>query len=129
VRFADERNGWVFGIGMWATHDGGATWRPVDSAYGLVSSLEPAARRVWAVAQSAEPRVLTATVGTDDWQPAGSAPVPATRVADRPGDLTGTEIALQGETGYIAGTDGVVRALSAAGLEARGRPVGTGVGR
>ena len=95
-RFADERNGWVFGIGMWATHDGGATWRPLDSPYGNVLSLEAAAGRVWAIVQSTEPHPFSAPVGSDDWQPAGSDPVPTARVADGPGEVSGTDIALQG---------------------------------
>jgi photosystem II stability/assembly factor-like uncharacterized protein len=124
VRFADERNGWVFGIGMWATHDGGSTWRPVDSPHGYVRSLEAGDGRVWAVVQSTEFHMFTAPVATDDWQPAGSDPVPTAHVEDRLGELSGTDIVLQGATGYIAGADGVVRALSATGLELRGAPCG-----
>ncbi|HVF03536.1 MAG TPA: hypothetical protein VNA20_01730 [Frankiaceae bacterium] len=33
VAFADERNGWLFGQNVFATHDGGRTWREVRSDY------------------------------------------------------------------------------------------------
>jgi photosystem II stability/assembly factor-like uncharacterized protein len=29
--FADPRDGWVFGPGLWSTHDAGATWHRVDT--------------------------------------------------------------------------------------------------
>lgn len=31
ILFADARNGWAFGPGLWATHDGGATWHRVGT--------------------------------------------------------------------------------------------------
>jgi hypothetical protein len=30
VRFADSRNGWLFGPGLWATHDGGRHWQRIN---------------------------------------------------------------------------------------------------
>jgi len=39
VRFADERDGWIFGPSLFATHDGGASWQQIDLA-GSVVSLE-----------------------------------------------------------------------------------------
>ncbi len=113
VRFADERNGWIYGInaiGVWATHDGGATWRHLDTPPGEVSSLEAGAGRVWAVARSTASYVYTSTVGTDDWRSAGSEP------------MFGTGVVLQGPIAYIAGADGVLLAISPAGLERRGLP-------
>ena len=41
VRFADSRNGFVFGPGLFATHDGGGTWHPVtlpDTSAGAFPS-------------------------------------------------------------------------------------------
>ena len=31
VTFADARNGWLYGPGLWATHNGGASWHKVDT--------------------------------------------------------------------------------------------------
>jgi photosystem II stability/assembly factor-like uncharacterized protein len=116
VRFADERNGWVFGLSAYATHDGGATWRLLNPPFGKVASLEAAGGRAWAIVQTGEvtsqPYLFTSSVGSDDWQQVGSEPAP------------GSALALQGATGYVVGIDGVVRALSAAGLEPRGAPCG-----
>jgi hypothetical protein len=39
VRFADVRDGWIYGPSLLATHDGGATWQPVDLG-GSVVDLE-----------------------------------------------------------------------------------------
>lgn len=33
IAFADERNGWLFGESVWATHDGGHTWREAGGGY------------------------------------------------------------------------------------------------
>ena len=39
VRFADVSDGWIYGPSLLATHDGGATWQPVDLG-GSVVDLE-----------------------------------------------------------------------------------------
>jgi hypothetical protein len=39
VRFADPLDGWAFGPGLFATHDGGRTWKAIDPG-GAVVSLE-----------------------------------------------------------------------------------------
>ena len=48
VRFADANNGWIYGYGLWATHDGGAHWTRIAAMsppnllgqpiYGLVTA-------------------------------------------------------------------------------------------
>jgi len=45
LRFADADDGWVFGDTLWATHDGGNTWRQITFGGTLlsVSQLEPGA--------------------------------------------------------------------------------------
>ncbi|MCA1832878.1 MAG: hypothetical protein LC750_09175 [Actinobacteria bacterium] len=76
IRFADERNGWVFDRELWATHDGGASWRPVRLG-NPVLSLEATAGRVYAVVGSCgvsavectgPVRLYEAEVGSDDWR-------------------------------------------------------------
>ena len=46
LRFANTRDGFITGTQLWATHDGGATWKVVSGHQG-VSALEAAAGRVW----------------------------------------------------------------------------------
>jgi photosystem II stability/assembly factor-like uncharacterized protein len=76
VRFADERNGWAFDRELWATHDGGASWRPVRLG-NPVLSLDATAGRVYAVVGSCgvstvectgPVRLYEAEVGSDDWR-------------------------------------------------------------
>lgn len=91
LRFGDARNGWAFGAGLHATHDGGATWRPV-ALTGPVAALEAARGRVWALA--GDPlRLYASAVDDDGWQP----------VADV--DLAGARkgsIILNGDAAYVA---------------------------
>jgi hypothetical protein len=39
IYFADARDGWAFGPGLWSTHDGGATWHRVATGGRSVYSL------------------------------------------------------------------------------------------
>ena len=39
ILFAGPRDGWAFGPGLWATHDGGATWHLVDTGGHSVESM------------------------------------------------------------------------------------------
>jgi hypothetical protein len=39
IYFADARDGWAFGPGLWSTHDKGATWHSVDTGGHAVYSL------------------------------------------------------------------------------------------
>lgn len=89
IRFADERNGWVFNRALWVTHDGGATWRAAHLG-NPVLALEVTAGNVYALVASCElslaectgpVRVLEAQVGSDQWRSVlevemGSPPVP-----------------------------------------------------
>lgn len=102
IRFADLRNGWAFGPGLWATHDGGRTWHRVSIGGASVVSLEAARGRAIAAFGSCDTertvctsRVYTSAAGTDVWSP-----VPGTAVT-RAGE---TEVVVSGGTGYIAAT-------------------------
>jgi hypothetical protein len=48
IRFADPEDGWVFGPGLYATHDGGQHWTAIRMP-GVVEQLEPGLGRVYAV--------------------------------------------------------------------------------
>jgi hypothetical protein len=39
VLFASQRTGWLYGRGLWATHDGGATWRRISLGGDIVPSM------------------------------------------------------------------------------------------
>jgi photosystem II stability/assembly factor-like uncharacterized protein len=64
VTFADARNGWLYGPGLFATHDAGVTWREVGYADRVVA----AGGSVWAYRCTGSPCVTTirrAPVGSD----------------------------------------------------------------
>jgi photosystem II stability/assembly factor-like uncharacterized protein len=112
VRFANASDGWLFGQQVWATHDGGTSWREVTPLGGPMTSLEAADGRVWGLVGSTEgptATVYAAPVDTDDWQPVG----PAAAAID---------ITLHGKVGYAVAPDGAIVALGPAGMEKRGMP-------
>ena len=109
TRFADGRDGWAFGPDVWATHDGGRTWRDVFK--GNVTTLEAAAGSAFAVVDD---HVFAAGVAGDDWKPVGPDPVAA-----------GALLARHGAAGYVAAADGTVIEVSPNGLTRRGAPCGS----
>jgi photosystem II stability/assembly factor-like uncharacterized protein len=113
VRFADQRNGWIYGPDLWATHDGGLTWRRLDAPEGDVVSLEAAGGEVYAVVRSAAAHLFTWSADADAWRQDGSDAV----------DVF-AELTFHGTDGYVMGGDGSVLALSAGGLQRRGSPCG-----
>ena len=88
LRFANALDGWAFGPGLFATHDGGATWRqitlPGDASESGVMALATAAGLVHAAFLDATNviRIATSPVGADAWtvspttMPVGAGPVP-----------------------------------------------------
>ena len=75
ITFADSHDGWLYGPGLWATHDGGAHWTRT-AVKGLVMSVVTGGG--WAYAAVVGPRsagaasVLRSPVGRDDWKPVRS---------------------------------------------------------
>ena len=74
IRFVGQ-DGWIFGPGIFETHDGGATWR--QAALAPILALEPYANTVWAMegCASAESSscpivMLESQPGSDTWRPA-----------------------------------------------------------
>lgn len=104
VRFADPDNGWVFGPGLWVTHDGGASWRQLSTHSQMVTSLEAADGRAVAVfAGSTTFQVYTSVVGSDTWQAVPGASGPAlgsSQEVDR-----NPQVAIEGSTAYVASSD------------------------
>jgi photosystem II stability/assembly factor-like uncharacterized protein len=73
VRFADTANGWTFGTGLWATHDGSRTWNRVGLD-GDVLDLAGASGRAWLILGHCKPQqgcssyeLLTSPVDRDRW--------------------------------------------------------------
>jgi hypothetical protein len=80
VLFADDRDGWAYGPGLWATHDGGATWQRVDLAGHAVQMMAASGGQVLASLESCDPadsacdgphavRVETSPASRDAWRP------------------------------------------------------------
>lgn len=68
LRFADRRNGWVFGGDLFSTHDGGASWRRVPMP-GAVRRLEATGASVWAVVGAGGGyQLYRSAVGEDTWR-------------------------------------------------------------
>ncbi|MDQ2726664.1 MAG: hypothetical protein M3Y91_02085 [Actinomycetota bacterium] len=103
VRFADVRNGFVFGPDLWSTHDGGATWNrvTVGSRVSQVIALEASAGEVDAVvtdcAAGSSPcpgQLWHAPVGGDQFTQVPSVPLPE-------GVAGPSALSLHGRTGYL----------------------------
>lgn len=112
IVFADQRDGWAFGPGLWATHDGGAHWHRVGTGGAGVSGLAAADGRVVAVfsrnggmasgAGTSPFAVYTSPAGADAWRQ-----VPGASGAGETG------VAIAGHTGYVVSS---VRLTSAVTL-------------
>lgn len=76
VRFADTADGWAFGPGLWATHDGGRTWHRVGTEGLAVVALAAGGGRAIATLGRCQPppagcasfRVYSTPVTADRWR-------------------------------------------------------------
>jgi len=83
VLFADARDGWAYGPGLWATHDGGASWQRIGTKGWAVQSMAATDGHVVATLLSCDPHasncdrpspvVRTSPVGRDAWRPVSGA--------------------------------------------------------
>jgi photosystem II stability/assembly factor-like uncharacterized protein len=69
ARFGSAQDGWLYGGGLWATHDGGLTWTHLDLP-GAVHRLEAAAGTAWALVDvgDSQEQLWSSPVGEDDWR-------------------------------------------------------------
>ena len=49
IRFYNTSDGWAFGPQLWATHNGGRSWKQISTGGLRVTALETAGQRVFAV--------------------------------------------------------------------------------
>jgi hypothetical protein len=97
VLFADEQDGWAYGPGLWATHDGGASWRRVDLAGRVVRMMAAGGGQVLASLESCDPADSTC----DGPHAAGLVTSPASRDAWRPvSGAAGEVLTVRAGTGY-----------------------------
>ncbi len=117
IRFLNGLDGWAFGPGLWATHDGGDTWTQVNTGGQRVTDLETVSGRAYALfascsgaagsdfaADCTSYTLKTTDAAADDWVPAGGLPDHLTAA----GDMTSAMIALTGATGYLLAPDGTL---------------------
>lgn len=104
LRFATARDGWAFGPDLWATHDGGVTWKRLDPfPGGAIVALASARGTVHAVAYDGDHdyRIASAPIAGDAWTvsplsvPVGGGPVPA------------IQLVLSGDAGWVLENDRV----------------------
>ena len=107
LRFADPLDGWAFGPGLWATHDGGLTWKQLTIPGlpgGAVAALEASAGGVQVVAYDGNTtfRIASSPVSSEAWLlsalkvPVGAGPVPE------------VQLVLQGQAGWVLENNRVV---------------------
>ncbi len=114
IRFLDTEDGWAFGPGLFATHDGGQTWTQVSTGGMRVTALEARGNRAFAVwaqctgtgadfaADCTSFAVYSASAGDDNWSPvAGTATSLTPSVA-----ATSISLLLTGTSGYLLRPDG-----------------------
>jgi hypothetical protein len=80
VRFGSAGDGWLYGEGLWSTHDGGSSWHAVPMSGG-VSSLAAAHGVVWALVSTNggnDQQLWRSPVGSDSWTRVTDVTVPAT---------------------------------------------------
>ena len=107
LRFGNASDGWAFGPGLWATHDGGSSWVSVKipgiATPGKVVALETSHGMVHAVLyDGSQFRIASSEIGADRWTLApirielGGGPVPA------------VQLVLSGDGGWVLVNNRVV---------------------
>jgi hypothetical protein len=111
VVFASRADGWLYGPGLWATHDGGAHWRKL-SLGGGIDTMAVGARTVYAVVSprgGGQEELYASPAGEDAWA----------RVGTMTGD-PGAVLAVSGKAAWfgtsVAGTRGGVVWATADGV-------------
>jgi hypothetical protein len=125
LRFLNGVDGWAFGPELWATHDAGHTWHPVNTGGQRVTDLETVSGRAYALfascygtastgfaADCTSYTLKTTDAGSHDWVPAGGVTSDLTNA----GSPTSAVIALTGTKGYLLAPDGTLYSGSIGGV-------------
>jgi photosystem II stability/assembly factor-like uncharacterized protein len=97
IRFADPLNGWIYGHGVYATHDGGKTWTR-EAIRGQFWSLTTAGGAAWATTSrcsSCKLRLFVSAAKRDSWA----------RATIPPGSSGNPVVPLDRRTAFIVGQD------------------------
>jgi hypothetical protein len=114
VRFYNTSDGWAFGPQLWATHNGGKSWRQIGTGGLRVTALETAGQRVFAVwarctgrgadwaAGCTSQALYSAAPGANRW-----APVPGAGASfSLSGTASAAALVLTASRGYLLAPDG-----------------------
>jgi photosystem II stability/assembly factor-like uncharacterized protein len=118
IRFLNGKDGWAFGPGLFATHNGGQTWKQVstdglrvtdvetvgDRAFGLFASCSGAGSAY--AAQCTSFTLYSSPASADDWTPVG----PSTSGLTDGGQAGSAAIVLTGTRGYLLAPNGMLYA-------------------
>ena len=118
IRFLNGDDGWAFGPELFATHDGGQTWKQVatnglrvtdvetvgDRAFGLFASCSGTGPAF--AAQCTGFTLYSSPAAADDWTPVG----PATSGLTNDGQDGSAAIVLTGTRGYLLAPNGMLYA-------------------
>jgi hypothetical protein len=128
IRFLNLYDGWSFGPQLFATHDGGQTWTPIDTHGMRVTDLETVGDRAFAVLASCTGEgaafasgctsfsLYSSPAGTDDWAPVGASTsglTPGPRTVDGKvvgGTADAASIVLTETTGFLLAPDSMLYA-------------------
>ena len=116
IRFLNMSDGWAFGPGLFATHDGGHTWTQIDTNGLRVTALETVGDRAFALfasctgtgaafaAQCTSYTLYSSPASADDWTPVG----PATSNLGHGGQAGAAALVLTGTRGYLVAPEGIL---------------------
>ncbi len=102
IRFADAKDGWVFGPKLYATHDGGLRWTAIKMP-GVVEELEPGLGQVYAGVFPSTPcsNTGTCTARTPHPQLWRTRPSSNHWVVDRAAGAIGDSLAVHGTSVWV----------------------------
>ena len=118
IRFLNGKDGWAFGPELFATHDGGQTWKRLptnglrvtevetvgDRAFGLFASCSGAGSAF--AGQCTNYSLYSSSASADDWTPVG----PSTSGLTNGGQAGSAAIVLTSARGYLLAPDGMLYA-------------------
>ena len=121
IRFLNTTNGWAFGPELFSTHDGGGTWKQVNTGGLRVTDLETVGDRAFAVfgscsgtgssfaAQCTRFSLYSSPADTDNWQPVpGMSDLSADLANVVPTEVAAPALVLTPTQGYVLAANGAL---------------------